>query len=140
MLRLEPLLRARLASIPELRGVWGLADLQADKTKPTPCAYVVFDGARSSEGSGDHRQARMTTQWVVVLVVAHKGDATDGERVRAEANRLADGLLQRLMGWTPDTVHRPLRLVEASPDYEAGGVMWLTLRFETSLILSGTGA
>lgn len=46
MLSLEPLLRARLAEVDGLSGVYGLSDLGAEKPKPAPCAYVAYDGGR----------------------------------------------------------------------------------------------
>lgn len=131
MLTLEPLLRARLAEITGLKGVHGLADLNAEKTKPTPCVYVIYDGAAVAELNAPATEARLVVRWLIVLAVKNVAKAADGAAVREDAQALAGAVLTSLMGWRPDAAHQALRLVDLpSPDY-SGGMLLLPLVFET---------
>ncbi|MBS3936499.1 MAG: hypothetical protein KGZ43_10025 [Sulfuritalea sp.] len=137
MLSLEPLLRARLAEIAGLKGVHGLADLGAEKVRPAPCAYVVYDGARVLATSVDRVEARLAVRWLVVLAVKEVSGAADGQAARTAAQPLVAAILGLLMGWRPDPAHMELKLVECPrPDFQ-GGLLWLPLVFETEQILKG---
>lgn len=137
MLSLEPLLRTRLETITSLKGVHGLADFNAEKTKPTPCAYVVYDGGDVLEDKNDGSEARIATRWLVVLAVKNLMKAADGAPARQEALTIASATLKALMGWRADQAHQPLRLVKLPrPDY-AGGLLWLPMVFQTTQILKG---
>lgn len=137
MLSLEPLLRARLETVAGLRGVHGLADLNAEKTKPTPCAYVVYDGGDVKEDNGDGTEAKIATRWLVVLAVKNVAKAADGAAAREDALVLATAVRIALMGWRPGQAHQPLRLAKLPrPDY-AGGLLWLPMVFQTTQILKG---
>ena len=136
MLALEPLLHARLAGIPGLRGVYGLADLTAEKTKPTPCVYVVYDGGRVLEQNANGAEARVAARWLVVLAVKNVRGA-DGAAAREDAQPLADAVLTALMGWRPDVGHTALHLVDLlRPDFD-GGLLWLPMAFQTTQIMKG---
>jgi hypothetical protein len=137
MLSLEPLLRTRLADIVGLKGVYGLSDLGAEKPKPAPCAYVVFDGGRVAELTDSGDKARVFTRWLVVLAIKNVAQAADGQAARGDAQPLVTAVFKKLMGWRPDQAHMPLRLVEMPrPDYQSG-LLWLPLVFETQQIFSG---
>lgn len=137
MLSLEPLLRARLAAIPGLAGVYGLAELGAEKSRPAPCAYVVFDGAQVVETNPPYDKARLAARWLVVLAVKNVAAAADGRAARADAQPLVAAVLKSLMGWRPDRAHQELKLVEcARPEFQ-GGLLLLPLVFETSQIVKG---
>ncbi len=137
MLSLEPLLRARLETIDGLRGVHGLADLTAEKTKPTPCVYVVYDGGAVLEDKNDGSEARIATDWMVVLAVKNLTKAADGAAAREDAQALATAVRIALMGWRPDQAHQPLRLIKLpSPEFTSG-LLWLPLVFQTKQILKG---
>lgn len=132
MLSLEPLLRARLAQITGLKGVYGLADLGAEKARPAPCAYVVYDGARVTSSKSDYTEAKLAVRWLVVLAVKDVAGAADGQAARAAAQPLVTAILDLLMGWRPDQAHMELKLVECPrPDFQ-GGLLWLPLVFETN--------
>ena len=137
MLSLEPLLRARLATEPALLGVYGLAELGAIKSRPAPCAYVVYDGARVVETPEPYDKARLAVRWLVVLAIKDVAGAADGQAARAAAQPIAAAVMQLLMGWRPDQAHQPLKLVECPrPDFQ-GGLLWLPLVFETVQIVKG---
>lgn len=137
MLSLEPLLRARLATLPGLKGVHGLAELGAEKARATPCVYVVFDGARVLETNAPYDKARLAARWLVVLAIKNVAAAADGQAAREQAQPLVAATLKLLMGWRPDQAHQELRLVECPrPDFQ-GGLLWLPLVFETVQILKG---
>lgn len=130
MLSLEHLLRARLESIPGLKGVYGLAAVGDDKPRPTPCAYVVFDGAKVQEVSTDATSARLLARWRVVLAVKQVAQAADGAPAREVAQPLVLAVLRTLMGWIPRTNGRPLKLADCpSPDYQTGGLLYVALDF-----------
>lgn len=130
MLELEPQIIARLAGLPGLRGVHALAALTDEKTKPTPCAYVAYDGASVAENNSDGSAARLTVRWLVVLAVKNVAHAS-GAAARDDAAPLVSALLGRLMGWQPASASRPLKLVDLpQPDYR-NGTLLLPLVFET---------
>jgi len=137
MLSLEPLLRARLAEIAGLKGVYGLAELSAEKSRPAPCAYVVFDGGRVVDMPDMGSRAKVMARWLVVLAIKNVSQAADGKAAREDAQPLVAEVLHKLMGWRPDQAHMPLRLVEMPrPDYQSG-LLWLPLVFETPQIFKG---
>lgn len=137
MLSLEPLLRTRLAEIPGLKAVYGLPELSAEKSRPTPCVYVAYDGARVTDAPDAGDRAKVMARWLVVLAVKNVAQAADGQAVREDAQPLATAILKKLMGWRPDQAHMPLRLVDLPrPDYQAG-LLWLPLVFETPQIFKG---
>lgn len=137
MLSLEPLLRARLAEVAGLKGVYGLADLGAEKAKPAPCVYVAYDGARVADSPESGDKTKLLTRWLVVLAIKNVAQAADGKAAREDAQPLVTAVLKKLMGWRPDQAHMPLRLVDAPrPDYQSG-LLWLPLVFETPQIFKG---
>lgn len=137
MLSLEPLLRARLATASGLLGVYGLADFDLAKSRPTPCAYVLYDGARVLSVTDDKQRARIAPRWMVVLAVKEVSGAADGQAARAAAQPLVAAILGRLMGWRPDPAHMELKLAECPrPDFQ-GGLLWLPLVFETEQVIKG---
>lgn len=140
MLSLEPLLRARLESLGLFKGVWGLADLRAEKGRPTPCAYVVYDGARVLALADGGAEARVAGRWVVVLAAKNVARAGDGAAAREDAQALADATLAALMGWRADQKHQPLRLAELPPPEFAAGTVFLPLVLTCEQVLAHTGS
>jgi hypothetical protein len=137
MLSLEPLLRERLERSGLFKGVWGLADLNAEKTKPTPCVYVIYDGARVIESPAPYDKARVAVRWLVVLAVKDVARAADGNAARAAAQPLLAAIFNLLLGWRPDRAHMELRLTDCPrPEYQSG-LLWLPAVFETVQILKG---
>lgn len=122
MLSPEPLIEARLSEIEALKGVYGLPELNPDAMgKLAPCAYLIFDGYAVEETSGDRRQSRVRSRWLVVLAVKHAGRAGDGAPARAAANPLVRAVLGKLMGWRGEGMLRPLELAPAPrPEFHAG--------------------
>jgi len=135
LLSLEPLLRARLEGLGLFKGVWGLADLGAEKSRPTPCAYVVFDGARVDKTNDGGAEARIIARWLVAIAVKNAARATDGAPAREDARALADAVLAALMGWRPDTAHQSLLLADLPRPEFAAGQIYLPLVFTTTQII-----
>lgn len=136
MLALEPLLHARLAAVPGLKGVHGLSDLAAEKTKPTPCVYVVYDGGQVLEQNAGGVEARVALRWLVVLAVKNVRSA-DGAAAREDAQPLASAVLAALMGWRPDASHTALHLVDLPHPEFSDGLLWLPMAFQTTQIMKG---
>ncbi len=135
MLSLEPLLRARLESLGLFKAVWGLADLNAEKARPTPCAYVVYDGAQVAQTNAAGTEAKIVARWLVALAVKNVGKAVDGAAVREDARALADAVLAALMGWRPDPAHQPLVLTDLPRPETVAGLIYLPLVFTTTQII-----
>lgn len=138
MLGLEPLLRDRLAAIPDLLGVYGLPELNATAGfKMTPCAFVVFDGYRVLESSPHKRSARLETRWLVVLSVRHASQTLDGAPARSRLAPLVEAVLARLLGWRAGAEYTPLALADApAPLFEAGALLF-PLAFTAGQVVSG---
>lgn len=135
MLSLEPLLRERLESLGLFKGIWGLADLGGEKARPTPCAYVVFDGARVDQTNYGGAEAKIVARWLVAIAVKNVARAADGAPAREDARALADATLDALMGWRPDAAHQPLILAELPRPEFAAGQIYLPLVFTTTQII-----
>lgn len=139
MLNLEPLLRARLDALGLYKGVWGLGDFSAEKIKPTPCAYVIYDGARVLSQQAGGAEARVAAHWLVVIAAKNVSRAGDGAAAREDAQALAEATLAALLGWRPDRTHQPLHLVELPrPEYQAGTI-FLPLVFSSESVLVAPG-
>jgi hypothetical protein len=139
MLGIEPLLRARLAEIPELLGVYGLPDLAEaqQRGKPCPCAFVAFDGYRVLETTHQNRSARIETRWLVVLAVRSAAQTADGAPARAALSPLANAVISKLMGWSPAAPYKHLALDTApSPIVEAGSLLF-PLAFTSIHVVTG---
>lgn len=137
MLSFEPLLRARLETVHGLLGVWGLADMSAERTRPTPCAYVIYDGGRVLESQTGGAECRVATRWSVVLAVKNLSDALDGAPAREDAQALCNAVLQALLGWRADKNYQALHLADLPRAEYAAGILWLPLVFQTIQILKG---
>jgi len=135
LLSLEPLLRAKLESLGLFKAVWGLADLNAEKAKPTPCAYVVYDGAQVAQTNAAGAEAKIVARWLVALAVKNAARAGDGAAAREDARPLADAVLAALMGWRPDAAHQPLVLADLPRPEAAAGLIYLPLVFTTTQII-----
>lgn len=140
MTEAEPLLRTRLGLLDEIKGVHGLPefDPKAMGGKPTPCAFVVFDGYRVLETTGDGALASIASRWLVVMAVKNMAQAADGAAVRAATKPVVEAVAEHLMGWRPGPGLGPLKLVPAPrSDYEAGH-LFFPLAFECEQILRGS--
>lgn len=139
MLSLEPLLRARLTEIPELLGVYGMAEMAAiEKSgKPTPCAFVVFDGYAVVETSHQNRAARIETRWLVVLAVKSAARPAEGDAARAALSPIANAVIHKLMGWCPAVQYKPLALDAAPAPIFAAGSLLFPLAFTSIHVVTG---
>lgn len=138
MLAPETAIRARLAGIAELRGVYGLADAGGDVTgKPQPAAFVVFDGYGVRETVGRGKAARLALHWLVLVVARNVTQTSDGQAARNAIAPIVDAVLASLMGWSPGDGYTPLELTDApAPQYDAG-LLILPLAFVTERVVEG---
>lgn len=140
MLALEPLLRARLAEVSALAGVYGARELSAMRLRQDlPGAYVSFDGYTVREISPRGRSARIVARWLVTVAVRHAGAPADGAAVRADAAPIVNAVLGKLLGWQPGPSYSPLHLAatgDARPEYLAD-VLRLPIAVTTELVVSG---
>lgn len=140
MLGLEPLLRARLASIPGLAGVHGAADVDDIGLRvELPAAYVVWDGYTVSETTSMGRAARTATRWNVVIAVRNPLTPGDGAPVRADAAPLVDAVLASLLGWAPGYPYAPLVLANPgaiTPSYR-GGILKFPIAVTSEVVVRG---
>lgn len=104
LMELEPLIIARLASLPGLLGVYGAAEFAglAKAGKPSPCAYVVYGGYRPVQSSDDGTVARVEESWMIVLSLKSASPTQGADPVRARARPEVEAVLRAFMGWTPD--------------------------------------
>lgn len=130
LLSLEAALVARLETLSGLRGVHGLAALSDEKTRPTPCAYVAYDGASVVENKSDGTAARLAVRWLVVLAARNVRQAS-GQAAREDMQPLLAATLGRLLGWLPAGASRALRLIELPAPQFANGTMLMPLVFDT---------
>lgn len=138
MLSPEPALAARLAEIDGLKGVYGLPELAPEAMgKLAPCAYLIFDGYAIEEHSGDRRQARVRSRWLVVLAVKHAGRAGDGAPARAAATPLVSAVIGKLLGWRGAGMLRPLELAPAPRAEFHAGTLFFPLAFTCAHNVSG---
>lgn len=149
MFSFEASIRARLDAaradpshpLAALRGVYGLAELEAEKARPTPCAYVAYDGARMLETGSDARLARVMVRWLVVLAVKNVtragGTGASAEAARGDAQPLVDGVIATLMGWQPQGAQHAVRLIELPAPQFIAGTLFVPLVFEAARVISG---
>lgn len=139
MLGIEPLLRARLAEIPELLGVYGLPDTADAQQigKPCPCAFVAFDGFQVLETAQNGRAARIQTRWLVVLAVKSAVRTADGEAARAALSPPVNAALAKLMGWRPSSIYTPLELETSPSPVPAAGSLLFPLAFTSIHVVTG---
>lgn len=139
MLSLEPLLDARLADIPGIKGVHGLPELLAAESasKPSPCLYLIYDGYRVLESSASGASARIEVRWLVVVSVKRVGQNTDGAPARAAALPFVQAVLGRLLGWSPGGGHGPLKLSPAPRSDFFAGALLFPLAFTTVQVVKG---
>lgn len=139
MLQSETLLRTRLASLTDFKGVYGLpelsgADLQA---KASPAIYVIFDGYNVVETHPRGHSARVETRWLVVLVVKHYTQTHDGQSARLSAEPLVNQVLECLMGFHPPEWSKPLKLTRGpAPEFDSGLLMF-PLAFTVEQLIRG---
>ena len=137
MLELEQPLIAEIAKIPELVKVYGMADFE-DLTKagkPTPCAFVIYDGYRVIEAHRQRRQARVETRWLVVLAVKSAARAADGGAARLAAAPLLAKILRAPLDWTPPAGYTPLTLEPPPPPIFEAGSLLFPLAFATQHVV-----
>lgn len=133
-LRYERAIRDRIAKqVVGLSGVYGVPSGDAERLRPTPCAYVLFNGAAVEENRASGQQARIRSGWEIVLAVRNVSQLTDGAAARTDAQALTAALLAALMGWSPEPGRAlPLRLDGLpNPVYESG-LLLMAADFSTS--------
>ncbi|MER2545940.1 MAG: hypothetical protein ABTS16_21305 [Candidatus Accumulibacter phosphatis] len=141
MLGLEPLLRARLAEIPGLTGVYGAPDEveSGSARKVPPCLFVRWGGYHVIERAHGHKSVRVDSRWHVVLVLHNNLDPADGSPARADAATLLDAVLAKLLGWRPGSGYGPLALAdEAKPPTYRAGVLRFPIAVTSQLVVSGS--
>jgi len=139
LLGLEPLLRSRLAEVPELLAVHGLPDLEdvAKAGKRTPCVFVAYQGYDVLESTAHGKAARVRTSWAVILAVKNAHQAADGAPVRASANPLLSQILNLLLGWKPSAEFSWLELASGPAPVVQPGLILLPLVFTTMQVVKG---
>lgn len=135
MLSLEPYLRARLAGIPGINGVYGLTDPGGEKVKPAPCCYVAYNDYDVLETGGDGTAARVSVRWVVIVAVKNVARGADGQPAREDANAIVKEVLRRLMGWQAAPEYSPLKLVPAAGAEYLGGTQFVPLGFDVEQVI-----
>lgn len=135
MLSLEPLLRARLADIPGIKGIHGLGDPGGEKARPAPCCYVAYDNYDVLESGTDGTAARVAVRWVVIVAARNVARAGDGQPAREDANAIVNEVLRRLMGWQAAPQYSPLMLVPAAGAEYDGGTQFVPLGFEVEQVV-----
>ncbi|MCE5420257.1 MAG: hypothetical protein JJ713_05670 [Acidithiobacillus sp.] len=136
MLAAESAIRQRLAGIPGLAGVHGMADFAANGAagKKLPAAFVLADGYRVDDGSSPGA-VRLAVRWLVVLAVRNVADVVGGSGARVELTDLAASIMASLYRFQPPGF-QPMRAVDAPrPSYE-DGLMLYPLAFETLQIIN----
>lgn len=136
-----PLVAHVRETLPQLRSVFGMADLDKLKDKAAqfaPCACVVYDGdtvPNTEAARGGQGQAQLVYQrWVVWLIVRNVRDGGDGGGARADAGPLLSLLIAALAGWTPLPGFRPFRRGTAPRPLFEDGVIHFPVLFEAPLI------
>lgn len=136
MLGIETALRDRLATLEELRGVYGLPDAQGDISgKPLPGAFVIFNGYKVRETTNRGKAARVAGRWLVLVVVKNSAQVRDGQSTRAGAAPVAQAVLGCLMGWQPAPEYTPLELTDAPAARYDAGLLVLPLAFVTEYVV-----
>jgi hypothetical protein len=141
MLGLETLLRARLAEVPALLGVYGARERAAMtwRRQDFPVAFVAFDGYSVLETSRGGGAARVQARWLVTVTVRAVGSPADGTALRADAAPIVEAVLGKLLGWPPGAPYGPLHLAssqDARPEYRADAIR-LPLAFTTTFVANG---
>lgn len=141
MLALEPLLVARLEEISGLKGVYGLPELSAldGIGKAGPCVYLIFDGYRVLENSGNRQAARIETRWLAVVSVKSAAKSADGAPARSLAAPWVQAVLGKLLGWKAGQGFRELALAPAPRSEFAAGNLMFPLAFTCEHIVSADG-
>ena len=139
LLALEPLIVARLRTLPGLLGVYGAAEFAdlAKAGKPSPCAYVLYGGYSVIESDTDGTAARVQEQYLVVLSLKHAGPSAGGAQVRAEAPAEIAAVVGALMGWQPDArSYKALRLAAAPRPEPMSGRLLFPLAFAVEHVVT----
>ena len=136
MLGIETALRDRLATLSEVRGVYGLPDVRADISgKPLPGVFVIFNGYKVRESAQRGKAARVACRWSVLVVVKSSAQIRDGQSTRGDAEPVVAAVLGCLMGWQAAPEYTALELIDApAPRYDAG-LLVLPLAFETEYVV-----
>jgi hypothetical protein len=140
MLELEPLIRQRLTdTVPALAGVHGAVSLGVEDVsgKKLPAAFVVSDGHKVLEVTAQGKTARLSSRWLVVVVVRNVQHATTGEAARADAADLVRACLKSLMGWQPAPGYQSLQPVTPPAPVYDGGLLLYPLAFEVGEVIQG---
>lgn len=140
MLGLEPLLRARLAEVPDLVAIYGAPELAAlDYRVEYPCAYVVWSGYRVSETTAAGKAARVGSRWQVIVAVHNPLAPTDGAAARAEVAPLVRAVLVKLLGWQAGYPYGPLTLADPADPTPAprAGILHFPLAVTSEVVLRG---
>jgi hypothetical protein len=136
MLGIETALRDRLATLEDLRGVYGLPDAQGDISgKPLPGAFVIFNGYKVRETVNRGKAARVAGRWLVLVVVKNSAQVRDGQSTRGSAAPVVQAVLGRLMGWQPAPEYTPLELTDAPAARYDAGLLVLPLAFVTEYVV-----
>ncbi|HRD86771.1 MAG TPA: hypothetical protein PK752_00730 [Accumulibacter sp.] len=137
MLALEQPLIDELGKLPELVKVYGMADFDdLEKAgKPTPCAFVIYDGYRVIESNRQRRAARVETRWLVVLAVKSAASTIAGGQARLAAAPLATTVLRTLLDWVPPPGYTPLSLETPPPPVFQAGALLFPLAFATQHVV-----
>lgn len=134
-LAVEPQLLAYLReAMPELVRVDTAAMLDTIELEhlPTPCAALVWRGAKASVTPSGPQE--FTQNWSVVLAVRFAGDET-GEYTRQEAGPLITKLLRVMREFSVPYGFEPAQLSDdINPDYAPGGLLLVPLHFSTSVV------
>lgn len=136
MLAAEPLIRARLAALPGIAGVHGLADLdlQGVAGKRLPAVFVACDGYRVVDDKSPGA-VKIATRYLVVVAVRQVADVVGGTDARAAVSDLAAAVMAHLYRWQPAPSYQPmLPAAPARPEYSAG-VLLMPLAFETTQLI-----
>ena len=137
MLALEQPLIDELGKLPELVKVYGMADFDdLEKAgKPTPCAFVIYDGYRVIESNRQRRAARVETRWLVGLAVKSAASTIAGGQARLAAAPLLNKILRAGMDWQPPTGYTQLTLETPPPPIFEAGALLFPLAFATQHVV-----
>jgi hypothetical protein len=136
MLLAEALIRDRLADIPGVTGVHGMADFSMGGVagRRFPALFVGAMGYRVQDAQSPGA-VKIAMRYVVVVAMRQVTDVIGGTGAREAASDIAAAVMSRLYRWQPSADYQPMLPIEAPrPQYDAG-VLMFPLAFETSEII-----
>lgn len=131
----EPLIRARLETIPEVAGVHSVAELSQDGMtgRRLPAIFIAPDGYRVVDENP--YRAQIAVRWLVVVAVGNAAQARSGDAARLDVATIVRAVIIMLLGWQPTPQQQPMRLARAPAPEVSGAVLYWPLAFETYEII-----